>query len=501
MNDKYPLNISLTTSLENNILLFEQIFFNDHTLITRRFENKYLSAAKCCILYFDGMVDSEVLNTNVIMPILSNNLLKEISPSNLLEELQYKVILSDEIVVSNNYHTIVDSIIYGDTILLVEGYDKVLIINSKSWPSRAIDEPESAQVVRGPREGFVESILINISLVRRKIKNPDLKFIFKELGVQTHTKICISYIDGIAENSILKELEMRLEQIKIDGILDSGYIQELIKDAPYSPFETVGASERPDIIAGKLLEGRIAVFVDGSPFVLTVPYIMIESFQSNEDYYNNYIFASINRIIRYASGLLSISVPGLYLSVSTYHQEMLPTPLLISISASRQDVPFPTVFSLFIMLTVFDILREVGTRIPTPIGQAINIVGTLVLGQAAVDANLVSAPVIIITALTGITKLLNVDLLGAIILMRTLLLFASSFLGIYGFILAFLAIILHLMSLRSFGIPYMLNTTRVNNQNSQDTWIRTPWWLMTLRPKLIGNKNLLRQPLKKNKRK
>mgnify|MGYP000874498476 FL=1 len=494
-------DILLTTSLEDNISVFNQIFRNDFTFITRKFQNNYSPSVKCCILYFEGMADTKVLNENVIEPILSNHFMGEISSSNLIDELQYKIILSSDIKSSNDLQTILNALMDGDTILLAEGYDQALIISSKAWPSRSIDEPESAQIVRGPREGFVESILTNISLVRRKIKNPNLKFIVRELGAQTHTKICISYIEGIADENVLNELGRRLDQIEIDGILDSGYIQEFIKDAPYSPFETVGSSERPDIIAGKLLEGRVAIFVDGSPFVLTVPYIMIESFQANEDYYNNYLFSSFNRLLRAVSGLLSISIPGLYLAISTYHQEMLPTSLLISIAASRQKVPFPTVVSLFVMLTIFDILREVGTRIPTPIGQTINIVGTLVLGEAAVDANLVSAPVIIVTALTSITKLINIHLLGPIILLRTLLLFAASFLGIYGFILGYLAIILHLMSLRSFGVPYMLNTTRIKDQNGKDAWIRAPWWIMSLRPKIIGKKNLRRQPLKNSRRK
>lgn len=199
-----------------------------------------------------------------------------------------------------------------------------------------------------------------------------------------------------------------MERIEIDGILDSGYIQELIRDAPFSPFETVGYSERPDAIASKLLEGRIALFVDGSPVVLTVPYIMAENAQASEDYYNNFLYASINRFLRSISAIITFSTPAIYLAVTNYHQEMLPTPLLLlSISASRQSVPFPTGLSLFIMLLLFDLLREVGTRMPTSIGQAVNIVGTLVLGQAAVEAKLVSAPVVIITAFSGITTLLN----------------------------------------------------------------------------------------------
>lgn len=273
----------------------------------------------------------------------------------------------------------------------------------------------------------------------------------------------------------------------------------MIKDAPYSPFETVGSSERPDVIAAKLLEGRIALFVDGSPFVLTVPYLVVENFQANEDYYNNYIFSTMNRLIRGFTAVTSIAIPAIFLALVTFHQEMLPTPLLLSISASRQGIPFPTTVSLFLMLFIFDILREAGTRMPSPIGQAVNIVGTLVLGQAAVEARLVSAPVIIITALTGITSLINMNFITATIIFRTFLLLGASFLGFYGFSFCFIILYLHLMSIRSFGVPYMMNVTRARDNDGQDAWIRAPWWTMTLRPKIVAAKNLVRQSSRQNK--
>lgn len=375
----------------------------------------------------------------------------------------------------------------------MDGYDKALVISSKGWQTRSISEPEAAKVVRGPREGFTESIMMNLTMVRRRIKNPDLKLKFKEIGERTHTKTCICYIEGLALESILSELEQRLNKIDIDGIIDSGYIQELIRDAPFSPFETVGSSERPDVIAAKLLEGRIALFVDGSPFVLTVPYVVVENFQANEDYYNNYIFATINRLIRGFNAVFSPCIPAIFLSLVTYHQEMLPTPLLLSISAARQGVPFPTALSLFLMLFMFDILREVGTRMPAPIGQAVNIVGTLVLGQAAVEAKLVSAPVVIITALSGITTLMNMPFIGASIIWRNLLLFGAAFMGIYGFFMVLIVLYMYLISMRSFGVPYMMNVTKVKNHDGQDAWVRAPWWTMTLRPKIIAARNLVRQ--------
>jgi spore germination protein KA len=492
---------TLSKFLEDNISMFENIFKNDETLIIREFENKQLKAAKCCIIYIDGMVNTEIVNENIIQPVLRSDLSEDIESDNLLVELKKKVIVSNNVTMEDDINEIVKLVVYGDTLFLLEGYDNALVISSKGWQSRSISEPDSAKVIRGPREGFTESIIVNLSLVRRKIKNPDLKFKFKEIGERTHTKTCICYIEGLALEGILSELIERLDKIEIDGIIDSGYIQELIKDAPFSPFETVGSSERPDVIAAKLLEGRIALFVDGSPFVLTVPFLVVENFQANEDYYNNYIYSTINRLIRGITSVTSITIPAVYLAIVTYHQEMLATPLLLSIYASRQDVPIPTALSLFIMLIIFDVLREAGTRMPAPIGQTVSIIGTIVLGQAAVEARLVSAPVIIITALTGITTLINMNFIGATIIFRNILLLGASFLGIYGVILCIIILYLHLMSIRSFGVPYMMNVTRAKNHDGQDAWIRAPWWTMTLRPKIVAAKNLVRQSKWKSKEK
>lgn len=498
-NKKTDLN-NLDTSLGKNIAFIKELFIDDETLFIRELENKYLSEAKFCIIYLEGMVNEDIINNNVIQPILSNNLSKEIDPSLLFDELVKKVIVTGKITIEIERNKVIESIIKGNTLLLVEGYSKALIIKSKGYKVRDISEPEASKVVRGPREGFTESLIDNLTLIRRRILSEDLKFKFREIGERTHTKLCMCYLESIAKDSVLKELENRLDQIKIDGVIDSGYIQELIKDAPYSPFETVGSYERPDVITSKLLEGRIALFVEGSPFVLTVPFVVAENFQANEDYYNNYIFGSINRFLRGFTAVTTITIPAVFLAIVTYHHEMLPTPLLLSIIASRQDVPIPTSVSLFLMLFIFDILREASTRMPAHIGQAVSIIGTIVLGQAAVEARLVSAPVIIITALTGITTLLNMNFVSAVIIFRTILLLGASLFGIYGFLITFILLYLHLMSIRSFDVPYMMNVTKALNHDGQDAWIRAPWWKMTLRPKIIGAKNLRRQiPYKKKK--
>lgn len=490
----------LGKSIEDNVELFKNIFSEDETLIVRHFQNKFLKTAKCCIIYFEGMVNQDILNENILQPVLNSNLLQDISNNNLLEELQYKVLVTSHVSFNKDIDKIVDAVINGDTIFFLDGYEGALILRARGWEKRAITEPESERVVRGPREGFTESILTNLVLIRRRIKTPEFKTKFKQIGERTRTRVCMCYINDIVSKDILCELEKRLDEINIDAVLDSGYIQELIRDAPFSPFETVGYSERPDIISGNLLEGRIAIIVDGSPTVLTVPFIIAESAQASEDYYNNYILASFNRIIRATAIVSAVSIPAVYLAVVTYHQEMLPTPVLLSLSASRQGVSFPTSLSFFIMLLIFEILREAGARMPLAVGQAINVVGALVLGQAAVEAKLVAAPVVVVTALSGILTLMNTRMLTSTIVVRFFLLLAASVLGIYGFIFGFIIVVLHLMSIRSFGVPYMLSITTVKDHNWKDSWIRAPWWTMTLRPKIISARNLVRKTSAKNRR-
>lgn len=489
-------NPRLTKVLEENMGLFKTIFSNDDTFMVREFQNKYLKKVKGCLLYIEEMADNEIMNENIIQPLLDNDFKEHIDENNLLEEMKIKIIASNSIEKSSDVYGVVHSIINGDTALLLQGHDQVLVIGSKGWQTRGVEEPQSERVVRGPREGFNESLMTNLSMVRRKIKNPDLKFKFKELGVRTRTKTCICYIEGLASDQILRELNIRLDKIDLDSILDSGYIQEFIKDAPFSPFETIGSSERPDAVAGKLLEGRIALFVDGSPFVLTLPFLFLEYFQVNEDYYNNYIFSSFIRVLRIVGAFLSVSVPAVYVALITFHQEMIPTPLLLSISAARQGVPFPTILEALLMVFIFEVLREAGARMPTVIGQAISIVGALVLGQAAVEAKIVSAPMVIVVGLTGITSLLSYKMQGSMIFFRYTFLLLASFLGMYGYVFGLLGLTIHLMGIRSFGVPYTMSFGSMKPEDIKDSTIRAPWWYMDLRPRLIAAKNIVRKSRK-----
>ena len=409
------------------------------------------------------------------------------------DQLMKMVVASVDVKKTDVIDEIIVSVLYGDTALVLDGSREVLILETKGWEKRTIEEPNAEKVLRGPREGFTESIMVNLTMIRRRLLTPKLKFVFKQLGRYSKTKICICYIEGTASEKILKELINRLDKIDIDGILDSNYIQELIKDEPLSPFKTIGNTERPDVVASKLLEGRFAIVVDGSPSALTLPFLFTEYFQVNEDYYQNYIFSSINRLLRVLAAFLTISTPAVYVALTTYQHEMIPEELLFSISASRRGVPFPTIVEAVVMILIFELLREAGTRMPESIGQTVNIVGALVLGQAAVEARFVSSPIIIVTALTGITGLVTPKIKGPIISLRFILLILAAIMGLYGYTLGMMGLFIHLFSMRSFGIPYILRLGSLKPEDIKDTVVRAPLWLMYYRPQLLSPRNPVRK--------
>ncbi|ERJ13293.1 spore germination protein [Haloplasma contractile] len=474
-NKTYKTN-KLGLNLVDNVNLVKKILLDDDTLITRYFNNQNNNNMKFCILFIDGLISNEIINENIIKPLIHNEYLDQ--HYSLLDTLKNQVILSNQVEINENKDMVLQSIMSGDTVLFADGHKEALIINTKYLQTRAIEEPVSEKIISGPREGFTESLTTNLSLIRKRIQTTSLRYKFRTLGKNTQTKICICYIEGIANNKILDELNKRLDSLELYNLIETNYISEVIKDAPYSPFKTTGSTERPDIVAAKLLEGRIALLVNGTPVAMTVPHLFIENMQSNEDYYINYYFSTIGRILRIVGFFTTISIPAIYLALISYHQEVIPTELIVSIFAARQAIPFPTVIELLALLFVFEILREAGTRMPTHIGQALSIVGALVLGQAAVEARFVSAPMVIVVGFSGITSLMIPKLTGASITIRTFLIFLTSLMGLYGYFFGVSALLIHLFKIRTFGVPYMDKITPNNLSDLQDTAIRAPWWYM-----------------------
>lgn len=477
-NDRNNEDI-LSSSFDENIKTINKLFEDDDTIVKRRFKNKH--KLNFYLFYSDGLVSSIVLNEHIMQPLLECEVKKG---KDSIEELQNHVINVSETKVTSKLKDIVQAVSYGDTALLIDGQDNAVIMSSKAFFMRGVEEPDNEKYVSGPREGFTEVLLANLSLIKRRLRTDNLKMKYYSFGERTHTQACICYIDGIADKEILKELYNRLDKINIDSVLDVNYLAEQIRDMPYSLFRQTGITEKPDAVVGKLLEGRIALFIDGSPVVMTVPYLFIENFQVGDDYYTNYFYASVSRFIRAIAYFLTILTPALYLAVAAFHKEMFPTIFLVNVSTDRSGVPFPVIIEMITMFIVFDILREAGVRMPSGIGTALSIVGALVIGQAAVDAKLLDAPVIIIVAFSSITGLLNPRMGAAITIVRMFFLIAAGILGLYGFILALAILVIHLYNLTSLGVWQLKTYESVNYQNIKDIFIRGPWFKMIKRPKI-----------------
>ena len=466
---------------------FAKLFDNDDTFVSKQF---LCEKKQCCIAYLNGMVNNEVVDFHILQPLMKADPPKEGDLSTWLTETIVSVNESEH---HTDLNEMVDHIVVGDTVLFFEGIEGAFSFNTKLWITRAVSEPDNEKVLKGPREGFNESLIINTTMIRRRLRTADLKFCFRKIGRRTKSTVCIMYLQGLVNQSVLDELNHRLDKVDIDGVLGTNYLEEQISDSPWSLFNTLGNTERPDVVAAKLLEGRVAFMVDGTPTAVTLPSLFIEYFQTNEDYYSNYITASINRLIRISGFLLTITIPAVYLALVTIHQEMVPHSLLHTINSARQAVPFPSFVEGLLMLLAFEVLRESGARLPSFLGQSLSIVGGLVIGQAAVQARLISAPVVIIAAFTGITGLLVPRLASATLILRVLFVVLSSLMGLYGLMLGLVGLLIHLSSIQSFGVPYMLGSMPMNLQDLKDTVIRAPWWYMIMRPRQISAKDSVRQ--------
>ncbi|SHK84465.1 spore germination protein [Desulforamulus aeronauticus] len=458
----------------------KELFRDDDVMQFRELQNKNAGDLRFCLVYCDGLVDSELIGAQLIRPLLELQLdvREKITADALLEQIIQTV--SGKKLCS--YREIVRAVTGGDTLLITNVLKEGLLFSVKKFETRSVSEPEGEKILSGPREGFTEELLSNLSMIRRKLRTNRLKMRFYTIGKETQTQLGIAYLDEIVNENILKELYRRLDTIDIDGVLDTNYITELVRDNPWSPFRSIGYTERPDVVAGKLLEGRIALFVDGTPVVLTLPYLFIENFQSNEDYYLNFYYTSFSRFLRILGFFLTVLVPAVYIAIAAYHQEMLPAPILIRIAIERQRVPLPAALECFLMLLVFDILRETGLRMPTNVGQTLGIVGALVVGQAAVEAGLVAAPMIIVVAMAGITSLLIPKMNAPVIYIRFGILALGASLGFLGVTLGCALLLAHVLSLHSFGVSQLASGHKLQYQEIKDTVIRAPWWQMRLRP-------------------
>ena len=466
----------ISKHINDNINSIKTIFENEGTLRIRKITSKYISAFIC---YLDGMVDNNLIGLNIDKAILEFK--GELNSKKFLESLVYP----GEIKEINTFKDVVSGILEGDTIVFAEGISSALQVNTKGYMRRSVDEPPSETVVRGPREGFIENIIANTSLLRRKLQTSDLVLEMSRIGTRSKTRVSITYLKSLVSEDLVKEIKNKLSEIQIDGVIDTNIISEIIRSGRMSPFKTVGTTERPDIAAARLLEGKIIIIIDGSPVALSVPYLFIENFQVNEDYFLNFYLGSFIRILRFVCFLLTVSVPAAYISFVIFHWSLIPPDLALNIQNAHKEIPLSTFTECIFMLAVFEVIRESGQRLTSGSGQAVSIVGALVVGQAAVEANLISAPMVVIMGITAITGLVNTHINSAVIILRFFLIIFSSVFGFYGFFFAWIIISIHLLSLKSFGVRYMSDIASHTENGRRDSVFRFPWDKLYLRPSFV----------------
>ncbi len=456
-------DLPLTGDLAIDEETLRAVFTDCSDVIFHSFETAGFTSALC--VYCVGLCDTERLERQVLTPV------QEIG----MEAAQ--VPLSSVKTVETSKDA-AEAILEGEALLLLEGSNVATTYPLYKAANRSTEEPLAESTVRGARDGFTESLATNLSLVRKRLKTPALKFRTRTVGESSNTSIALTYVEGIIDASLVKEVEQRLDRLRVRDILESQYIEEDIIDQRFSPFPQMIATERPDVVASNLMEGRFAILVDGTPFTLVAPVTLFSMLQSPEDYYQ-YVFMSVFlRWLRYVFYVLSLLLPSAYVAITTYHQEMIPTVLLLSIARAREEIPFPALVEALIMEIAFEALREAGVRLPKQVGSAVSIVGALIIGQAATTAGIVSAPMIIIVAITGIASFMIPRYSASIStrLLRFPIMILAGTLGLIGVMLGIILIVIHLSSLRSFGAPYLSPVAPTNAKGLKDLWWRpAPW--------------------------
>ncbi|CAH0121382.1 MULTISPECIES: spore germination protein [unclassified Paenibacillus] len=479
--------VPLSADCNENLRLLQSIYQDCSDVIYYQF---LIAGRKRAILvYIDGITDNDAIDKQVILPLIREDG-SDLSLANIRLHISHSAIAAVGTVAKAS-----EEVNGGNALLIVDGEQQALSIGISKWEKRNIEEPTAEAVVRGPREGFVETLRVNTSMLRRKLKTSQLKLKSMNIGLYSNTKVVVAYIEDIVDPALVTEVVNRLERINVDGILESGYIEELIEDHPGSPFPQVLTTERPDVACANLLEGRIVILVDGTPISIIAPITFFSLLQSAEEYYQRYLISTAIRWLRYLFLAIALFGPSFYVAVVSFHQEMIPTKLLLTMAESREQVPFPALIEALLMEITFEALREAGIRLPKQVGAAVSIVGALVIGQAAISAGLVSTPMVMVVAITGIASFMipQYALGTAMRLLRFPIMFLSGSLGLFGLLLGFILMLTHLLTLRSFGVPYLEPVAPLKFAGLKDVLVRSPFWMRNTRPHFTGKWNKFRQ--------
>ncbi|MFG6150064.1 spore germination protein [Halobacillus sp. B23F22_1] len=483
---KKSKNVSPTTKIDTTLTIKEDVGKNieqikqclgePFDLVYKVYEFKHSAFALC---YIDGLISTEDIERTVIPSLMNWFKENDSSKESVIKDFSQHIQVPKKLNTTSDFTVLLTALLRGSTVLFIKKGTEAFLISDQHWETRSIEEPSSQTMVRGPREGFVEALAVNSTLIRRRITNPRLRFKSFIVGEITQTMVMVIYIEGLVNESALNVACSRITDAKTNEIFESGMLEELIEDKGYSPFPTLIDTERPDVVSAALTEGKLAIMMEGSPFALIGPATFISYFQTAEDYYNRFDLSTFLRVIRFIAFWIAFALPATYVALTTFHQELIPTDLLISLAAQREGLPFPALVEALIMETVFEILREAGIRMPRPIGPAVSIVGAIVIGEAAVSAGLVSPAIVIVVSLTAISSFANpyYSIAGTGRIMRFVLMVFAATAGIFGILIFTLILCVHLVSLKSLGQPYMAPFAPFSLKKQKDTVLRFPlWW-------------------------
>lgn len=486
---------------DKTLQLLQKLIGMNDDFVVRHFD--VLGKFPAAIVYFSNINNQEIINTDILRPFMYGPPLledKHVRLHELADFLLHKTLYHTKSRTERSLVQLVEAMFRGETIVLIDGLKEAILIETRSIEKRSINNPETEQVIRGPREGFIEPLGTNISLLRYRLQTVNFRVNQLRLGRLSKSNVAVCYIEGIVNPELVEEVKRRLGAIDTEAILDAGYIEQFIEDHHISPFPQIQYTERPDKAVSSMMEGKVAIMVDGSPFALILPAVFSQFYQTTEDYSERFLMASLVRLVRLLSLLFALIFPALYVAVISFNPELIPTDFAVAVAGGRAGVPFPTVIEVLIMEIAMEVLREATLRLPTQVGGALSIVGVLVVGQAAVEAGFVSPITVVVIALTTIGSFATPAYNAAIALrmLRFPMIIAAGTFGLYGLMIGLILVINHILSLKSFGVPYLSPIVPGNFQAMKDTVIRGPLWWMPKRPSLFHtpNKDRLGQNVK-----
>ncbi|SHE37146.1 spore germination protein KA [Desulforamulus putei DSM 12395] len=463
--------------------------------IIREFTIAINPPVRAFALFMEGLSDKAAINQYVLQPMMLFSNFHEEVDGYLLDYIEKRVLITNQINQHDKFEKIVGGVNYGSTAIFIEGCDRALVVETKGWEHRGVDTPTNEPVIRGSQEGFGETLRTNTALVRKHVRSSQLTTEMFKIGDVGQNDVAIMYLRDVANEKLVEEVKRRIKSIKTAAVIDSGILEQFIEDHPWNIAPQVMATERPDRVAYMILRGKVAIFLDGNPYVLVVPTTMFDQLHSQEDYYLRPLYGTMLRLIRAFAFYMAFLTPGVYLAIVLFHKEMIPTELLLAISGNRERVPFPSFVEVVIMEVSFELIREAGLRVPGILGSTIGIVGALILGQAAVQANLVSPILVIIVAVTALAgfAIPSYSLQFSLRIVRFVYILLGTLLGFVGIVFG-LFVQMHMMaSLKSFGVPY-LSPMAPATKTTGDVVFRVPVFSWEKRPDYLNTREEEFQP-------